>query len=405
MTNRKYLKFILYIVSSISIVACGSSSSSSDTSTTDTTAPVITITGDNPLTVSKNSTYTELGATAIDAVDGTVSVSSSGSVDTSTVASYTITYTATDAANNTATATRTVTVSSPTDITDKVFTNGSGNCEDYVAAYSSAVTDIQNDSDFEGALTIEVSDGKCSFSSNIIPNHDFNDVGANFSNPVETQSTSSVEITTSPVFASSTTDIDLGNNAIFLNGVKLSIISAGCFGVKEDSSFEDGYSGVSGCNDINEPFRYDPLGVAGHFGADEHNAHTENTGTYHYHGSPLAMYDTTGAVESAVIGFARDGYPIFGSYITENSTVRKVTSSYVLKSGSRASVTYNGNTYNPGGTYDGTYTSDWEYTLGSGDLDECNGMTVDSVYGYYAIDTYPWVLNCYKGTPDSSFGR
>ena len=72
----------------------------------DTTAPVITITGDNPATVELGTTYTDAGANA----DGGETVTSTGTVDTSTVGAYTITYSATDAANNTGTATRTVNV-------------------------------------------------------------------------------------------------------------------------------------------------------------------------------------------------------------------------------------------------------------------------------------------------------
>jgi hypothetical protein len=72
----------------------------------DVTAPVITITGDNPATVELGATYTDAGATA----DGGETVTSSETVDTSTVGTYTITYSATDAAGNTATLTRTVNV-------------------------------------------------------------------------------------------------------------------------------------------------------------------------------------------------------------------------------------------------------------------------------------------------------
>ena len=72
----------------------------------DTTAPVITVTGDNPASVELGDTYTDAGATA----DGGETVTSTGTVDTTTVGEYTITYSATDAANNTGTATRTVNV-------------------------------------------------------------------------------------------------------------------------------------------------------------------------------------------------------------------------------------------------------------------------------------------------------
>ena len=72
----------------------------------DTVFPVITILGDNPATVELGATYTDAGATS----DGGETVSSSGTVDTNTLGSYTITYSATDAAGNTSTATRTVNV-------------------------------------------------------------------------------------------------------------------------------------------------------------------------------------------------------------------------------------------------------------------------------------------------------
>jgi len=39
------------------------------------------------------------------------------------------------------------------------------------------------------------------------------------------------------------------------------------------------------------------------------------------------------------------------------------------------------NTRPGGGTYDGTFIDDWEYIPGSGDLDQCNGMTQNGVYG------------------------
>lgn len=79
----------------------------------DTTPPVITVTGANPATVTWGDSYTDAGATAIDDIDGPVSVSSSGSVNTSLLGSYQITYSATDAAGNNATAFRTVNVVLP----------------------------------------------------------------------------------------------------------------------------------------------------------------------------------------------------------------------------------------------------------------------------------------------------
>ena len=94
----------------------------------DTTAPVITVLGDNPATVEQGAIYTDAGATA----DGGETVTTSGTVDTSTVGSYTLTYSATDAANNTGTATRTVNVVAPSNTiqnTVYVSSTGAGNID------------------------------------------------------------------------------------------------------------------------------------------------------------------------------------------------------------------------------------------------------------------------------------
>jgi hypothetical protein len=279
------------------------------------------------------------------------------------------------------------------DITDVILVNRSGNCEDYINYHYANVTDIQENTDFTATLTIALTNGKCKFTSNSIPNHDFNDDSAHFATKVS-ENTINVEITASPEFATSPTTLAVDDNGIMLNGVKLSLLSAGCYGVED---------GKTGCHDENQPFRYDPMSPLNNFGTDTHNAHTQPGGRYHYHGSPEALFDTNGNSVSPVIGFARDGYPIYGKYFNDGGTIRKAESSYTLKSGTRSAVTYNGERYNPGGSYDGTYIDDWEYSEGEGDLDECNGMTVDGTYGYYVTDTFPWVLNCYKGTPDSSF--
>ncbi|MEO0578900.1 MAG: immunoglobulin-like domain-containing protein, partial [Pseudomonadota bacterium] len=83
----------------------------------DTTAPVITLTGDNPLELTVGDTYTEPGATAIDDVDGDISINiviDSGAVNTALAGSYDVTYNVSDAAGNAATEViRVVNVSEP----------------------------------------------------------------------------------------------------------------------------------------------------------------------------------------------------------------------------------------------------------------------------------------------------
>jgi hypothetical protein len=175
--------------------------------------------------------------------------------------------------------------------------------------------------------------------------------------------------------------------------VKLDLLSAGCFGISD---------GKSDCFNESQPWRYDPMSPLNNFGTDTHNAHPQPpAGEYHYHGSPVAMFYTDTAVISPVIGFAADGFPIYGSYFDDNGTIRKATSSYQLKAGSR--VTVSG--VNPNGSYDGQYIDDYEYVNGAGDLDACNGMTQNSSYAYYITDSYPWVIGCFTGTPDSSFRK
>ncbi|MFL0810246.1 MAG: DUF5011 domain-containing protein [Agarilytica sp.] len=78
----------------------------------DTVAPIITLLGDNPMTVYQGQAYSEAGATATDNIDGTFNVSNiTGTVDTSIVGTYTVDYNATDSSGNAAaTVTRTVNV-------------------------------------------------------------------------------------------------------------------------------------------------------------------------------------------------------------------------------------------------------------------------------------------------------
>ena len=76
----------------------------------DIVPPVITITGGATVSILLNDTYSDAGATAIDNADGNLTVTTTGSVNSSIVGDYTITYTATDSAGNVASAVRTVSV-------------------------------------------------------------------------------------------------------------------------------------------------------------------------------------------------------------------------------------------------------------------------------------------------------
>lgn len=138
-------------------------------------------------------------------------------------------------------------------------------------------------------------------------------------------------------------------------------------------------------------------------GFDENNAHVQPTGAYHYHG-PMGLL--TRRDQPELIGFAGDGFPIYGPYgyaspSDSTSAVVELTSSYQLKSGQRS----NG----PLGAYDGTYIEDYEYIHGSGDLDECNGRTgvtpeyPNGTYYYVATLGWPFFSRCFAGSIADSF--
>ncbi|MBF7074027.1 sulfatase-like hydrolase/transferase [Glaciecola sp. MH2013] len=278
------------------------------------------------------------------------------------------------------------------DITNAVLSNTSGDCADYLSTYRSTASDIGRNLDFSGALSISISDTECFFETNAIPNHNFNDGSESFPNPVSEQN-DIFRITRSPTLAANKTALSLSiDNAILLNGVKVDIIAAACFGVG---------NGKVGCNDMSQPWRYDPMHSANGFRVDSHHAHAQPDGTYHYHGSPMALFVDNNSEVSPVIGFAADGFPIYGPYfMSSEGVIRKAQSSYALKVGERPS-----GDGQPGGNYDGSFRDDYEFDANLGDLDECNGMTRDGKYAYYLTDTFPYVLGCFSGTINDSFRK
>lgn len=152
-------------------------------------------------------------------------------------------------------------------------------------------------------------------------------------------------------------------------------------------------------------WHYEALLGARNLGIDKNHAHVQPHGAYHYHGLPTGLVEQLGASRSMrLIGYAADGFPIYGPYgyvDTSARSLRELTSSYALKSGQRP--------HDPGGSYDGTFVQDYEYSDGAGDLDECNGragVTPDSptpTYHYVITTAFPFVPRCWRGLPDESF--
>ena len=196
-----------------------------------------------------------------------------------------------------------------------------------------------------------------------------------------------------PAIAASITELGLGKFGLGLNGVPF------------DPGAAEFYKGRFG-----SPWRYEAISGALDLGFDENFAHVQFTGAYHYHGLP-ALYlrntDVTEGAPSPLVGWAADGFPIYALYgAGPDGSVRQMRSSYRLKQGARPE-----SESDPGGTYDGTFVGDYEYVPGLGDLDQCNGRTVQTTdfpngtYAYFLTEEWPVIPRCFRGTPDPDFIR
>lgn len=238
-------------------------------------------------------------------------------------------------------------------------------------------TDISINTTAYGNAVITMDNQYRYISSNGIPEHET----GNFPGPDNPNSISeqnhNYRVARFPLLSTSPTPVQI--SGVTLNGIPFEPGTAEFYNNDRNSgwveeAFQDGIGGL---------------------GIDRSNAHVQPDGTYHYHASP------TGLIEALVleypgqdvihVGWAADGVPI--TYSLSN----QYRSSYRIKNGTRSS--------GPGGTYDGTYTQDWEYVTGLGDLDECNGMVLGEQYVYLITDHFPFIGRCVMGNPDSSFNK
>ncbi|MEQ1859724.1 MAG: YHYH protein [Chthoniobacteraceae bacterium] len=145
-------------------------------------------------------------------------------------------------------------------------------------------------------------------------------------------------------------------------------------------------------------------------GLDEHNAHVQPNGAYHYHGLPTGLIERLGGdgKKMLLIGYAADGFPLYtpqGHADAKDaaSPLRRMRPSFQLKKGTRPD--------GPGGAYDGKFTADFEYVAGSGDLDDCNGRFgvtpefPEGIYHYYITGEFPFIGRQWHGVPDESFQK
>ena len=151
---------------------------------------------------------------------------------------------------------------------------------------------------------------------------------------------------------------------------------------------------------------------------DDCLGHPDAHGCYHHHVNPRCLYnDSDNTHHSPIIGYAFDGYPVYGAYGYANTDgsggIKRMRSSYQLRTNMVNRDTLPDGTilspadYGPAVTPSyplGDFQQDYKYIAGSGDLDSNNGrfcVTPDYPSGTYAyfvtIDStlkpvYPYVL-------------
>ncbi|MBI5215390.1 MAG: YHYH protein [Ignavibacteriae bacterium] len=142
--------------------------------------------------------------------------------------------------------------------------------------------------------------------------------------------------------------------------------------------------------------------------------HPQQQGEYHHHQNPPCLYTASGSEHSPVIGYAFDGFPIYGAYAFANTDgsggITRVRTSYRKRNITTRTTLPDGSTASQPGpnvsaTYPlGYYVEDFEYVSGLGHLDEYNGRFAvtpeypEGTYAYYAtLDSagnteYPYFL-------------
>jgi hypothetical protein len=158
------------------------------------------------------------------------------------------------------------------------------------------------------------------------------------------------------------------------------------------------------------------------------SGHPQQQGAYHSHAKPRRLYQGTPTTQhSPIVGYAFDGYPVYGPYgystpTNSASAVTRMKSGYSLRSiTTRTALPYGVTATQTGppvnATYPiGTYCEDYEWLAANGgDLDMYNGRTCvtpeypGGTYAYFVtIDAagtpqFPYYIGPqYYGNPDAS---
>lgn len=138
----------------------------------------------------------------------------------------------------------------------------------------------------------------------------------------------------------------------------------------------------------------------GHAGPGGQYHYHADAGCVHWHEPGAYSWDALDGSAAGIVGFAFDGFPIYGMHGWDaDGQVVEITSGYLLRDGATG---YGG-------------ISDYEFTDSIGDLDECNGHVArtpdfpDGVYHYHATRHngdgelgFPYFPLCYVGVVEQA---
>lgn len=134
---------------------------------------------------------------------------------------------------------------------------------------------------------------------------------------------------------------------------------------------------------------------------DNCNGHPQQQGEYHHHVIPKCLFDINQTSQhSPILGYAFDGYPVYGPFgysnsINLKSPIKRLASSYRIRNIASRSTLTNG-TLLTGPSINSTYPlgaflDDFEYVPNLGDLDSSSGRL--TVTPEYPNGTYAYFLS------------
>ncbi len=238
-----------------------------------------------------------------------------------------------------------------------------------------------DDTQFGTRVTTTVEGGVRTIVTNALPDTETGTF-PNEGNPNSiTEQDNTYVFTAEPTFVGEATPVR--TTGVAINGVK----------------FEPGTAETITC-DSGEVYRIEALQDDYNLGLDFNNAHVQPDGEYHYHGVSELMVEVFDAGEDLVhVGFAADGHLIYYSLSGAYKPSYQLTTAPRTGTGCVGSGALGGVSIDDleGTTPDGTFTSDYVFDASAGDLDECNGITVDGEYRYLITDAYPYVGRSLNG--------